>query len=127
MPSAWTCCCQRRQVCSVTSCPRAERARPRAIMGKACPGSPKAPSSTRRGGPAALLTRTRSGGELGEQPQLLQALGGGERCGGDAEGADSCLTIDGETLADHLGRPAERDAVDELIGDGGHGLLALAF
>ncbi len=49
-PSASIGARQRSHVCTVTSCPRAASARPRAIIGNACPGSPKAPSSTRSEG-----------------------------------------------------------------------------
>ena len=54
---------------------RARRsARPSAIIGNAWPGSPKAPRQdpSRRGTSASA--RASSGGELGEHPQLLEAL-----------------------------------------------------
>ena len=46
---------QRDHVSSVTTCPRAARREPSASIGKAWPGSPKAPSSTRSGWPAAAF------------------------------------------------------------------------
>src|ERR1035437_125340 len=127
IPSASTCSRQRSHVCSVTSCPRAASARPRAIIGKACPGSPNAPSSTRLGGAPAAFMRARSGGQLGEQPQLLQALLGSERRGGHAEGPHARIAVDGQALAHHVLGAAQRDGVDQRVGDRGHRLLALAF
>src|SRR5436309_2006344 len=43
MPAASTSSRQRLQVCNVTAWPRIASARPSAIIGKACPGSPNAP------------------------------------------------------------------------------------
>src|SRR5438874_11926006 len=86
-------------------------------MGKAWPGSPKAPSSTR-----TALPR-----ELGDEAQLFDALVGGERRGRDPEGAHARVAVDGQALAHDIGRTAQRHRVDELVGDRCHGLVALAF
>src|SRR4051812_45456089 len=117
MPSASTCSAQRRHVCSTTSWPRAASARPSAIIGNAWPGSPKAPSSSRR----------RSGGKLGDEPQLLDALVLGTRDRRDAERADPRVAVDGQALAHPVGGAAQRDRVDELVGHGGGRLVALAL
>src|SRR3954454_6371787 len=117
MPSSSTCDAQRRHVCSTTSWPRATSARPSAIIGNACPGSPKAPSSSLRG---SGFTK------LGDEAQLLDALllRSGDRR--DPERADACVAVDGEPLAHVVGRPAQRHGVDELVGHRGGRLVALA-
>src|SRR4051794_3292165 len=116
IPSASTCSAQRRQVCSTTSWPRAASTRPSAIIGNAWPGSPKAPSSSRRG----------SAGKLGDEPQLLDALVLAARDRRDAERADAGVPVDGKPLADVVGRPAQRHGVDELVRHRGGRLVALA-
>src|SRR4051812_20099514 len=116
IPSASTYGAHCRHVCSTTSCPRATSARPSAIIGNAWPGSPNAPSSSRRG----------SGGKLGDEPQLLDAvvLRAGDRR--DPERADARVAVDGEPLAHVVGRPAERHGVDQLVRHRRGRLVALA-
>src|SRR5436305_732767 len=89
------------------------------------------PSSGRRwaleqiGDAGSLLGR--SGGQLCDEARLLEAVWRGEGDGRDAERADARIAVDADALAHHVTGPAQRDGVDELLGDRGHGLLALAF
>ncbi len=91
-----------------------------------------APRDPARGTPArvsiaALHSAARQAASSASSRSCSQALGGGEGGGRDPERADAGVAVDGEALADDVGRAAQRDGVDERVGDRGHRLLALAF
>ena len=78
------------------------------MSGNACPGSPKAPRSSRR--------RRSGAGKLGDQAQLREAVLRGPRHRRDAQRPDAGVAVDGEPLAHVVRRAAERDDVDQLVG-----------
>ncbi len=79
-------------------------------------GRERAPERDHREGVAGVAEgaqqHTHASGrrELGHEPQLLQALGRGERDGGDPERADAGVAVDGQALANarREGRTARR-------------------
>ena len=115
IPAASAGSCQRRQVCSATSCPRATSASPRASIGNACPGSPKAPSRTLKP-PSSATSRS-----------CCEAVVERPRHRGDHQRADAGVAVHREPLAHAVGRPAQRDRVDQLLGQRRGGLVALAL